>query len=105
MHQGRLQIRSSLVAFASLDNSVVYVALTATISSRPTTAAKHHPIVLDLEREVLAGMLGLEVIWRFGVQKKTGVKLTEPCRDGAEISAQTPPKFGFAKSRPAFPDD
>ena len=59
MHQGRLQIRSSLVASASLDTSVVYLAITATLSSRPTTAANHHPIGLDLEREVLAEMLSV----------------------------------------------
>ena len=60
MHQGRLQIRTSLVAFASLDYSLSRIALTTTArSSRPSTAELLHAIVLDLERELLADELGV----------------------------------------------
>jgi hypothetical protein len=58
MRQGRLQIRSSLVAFASLDSSFAYADVTGPIASRPTAAAAVQAIVLDLEREVLADELG-----------------------------------------------
>ena len=59
MPQGRLQIRSSLVAFAPHDCSFLYV--TASTISPPafTTALAHSEIVLDLEPEVLAEMLGV----------------------------------------------